>query len=85
MVTHPSSRIFNDSAVDGELPRVQDNVPLDPNLVHTIGPPEKRTYAQRYDPWPAGVATVSCLGRGNEAKITFEAGLELFKTYLLGA
>lgn len=82
VVTTPSSRIFNDSAVTGDLPRVPENVPLDPALTHTIGPPEKRTYAQRYDPWPTGVGTDSCLGRDNEARITFEAGLELFKTYL---
>lgn len=82
VVTEPSSRIFNDSAVEGTLPRVPDNVPLDPALTHTIGPPEKRAYAQRYDPWPTGTATVSCLGRNNEARITLEAGLELFKTYL---
>ncbi|CAJ1401260.1 unnamed protein product, partial [Effrenium voratum] len=82
VITAPSSRIFNDSAVNGDLPRVPDNVPLDPNLAHTIGPPEKRTYAQRYDPWPDAVNALSCLGRDNEARISLEAGLELFKTYL---
>eukprot|EP00913_Durusdinium_trenchii_P017665 g16604.t1 len=82
VVTYPSSRIFNDSALDGTLPSVPANVPLDPALPHTIGPPEQRTYAQRYNPWPAGVGTLSCLGRDNEAQITFEAGLQLFQSYL---
>eukprot|EP00438_Fugacium_kawagutii_P012376 Skav215481 [mRNA] locus=scaffold165:151043:161767:+ [translate_table: standard] len=49
VVTDPSSRIFNDSAIDGTLPRVADGIQLDPNLPHTIGPPERRTYAQRYE------------------------------------
>ncbi|CAE7865160.1 MGLL [Symbiodinium necroappetens] len=77
VVTKPSSRIFNDSAVDGVLPSVPANVPLDPGLPYTV-----RGYAQRYNTWPDAVDTQSCLGRENEARITWTAGLALFNTYL---
>lgn len=77
VVTKPSSRIFNDSAVDGVLPAVPANVPLDPGLPYTV-----RGYAQRYNTWPDAVDTQSCLGRENEARITWTAGLALFNTYL---
>ncbi|CAE8727790.1 unnamed protein product [Polarella glacialis] len=90
-VTYPSSRIFNDSAYDGIMPRVPDAVPLD------LSPPsafavtdsgakgaERRSQQQRYDDggWPLLVVTQSCLGSRNEARITLTAGLIKATRYL---
>jgi len=82
VVAHPSSRIFDDTAVDGQLQVFPADLPMDPDIPDPSNPYTMRRFDQRYKPWPAEVVVLRCLGRANIARIRIRQGLRQFFKYL---